>query len=97
MTTDLTPPPRAAIVRRIERLLAGLQRARRKPNRREAYHLRVALEELEAGRLAEAETASLCAERAAPLPAHIASLLSTNEPVALEALLEHLARITKAG
>ena len=96
MTSDLPPSAHTAFARRVERLLTGLQRVRRQPNRREAYHLRVALEHLRDGQLVEAEAALLSAERAEPLPGHVASLLATNAPVTTAELAEQLARIMKA-
>jgi hypothetical protein len=72
-------PTSASVARRISTLLAGLERARREPNRRESYYIRRALEMLEAARLGEAEEAVIKADLAAPLPAHVASLVQTNE------------------
>ena len=95
MTSDPRPPDPAAVARRIERLLAGLQRARRQPNRREAYHLQNALEHLKKGEFVEAEAALLSAERAAPLPGHVAHLLATNRPVTTKELNEQLDRIVR--
>jgi hypothetical protein len=93
------PPPRtrALVAHRMERFLAGLQRARRQPNRREAYHLQATLEHLKDGQLVEAEAALSSAERAEPLPPHIAGLLSTNAPVALADLIARLARTMEDG
>jgi len=50
---------RRNVVQRIERFLNGLERARRPPNRRELYHLREALQKLEAGQYPEGEDAML--------------------------------------
>ena len=91
MTDDA---PRAAargkITQRISRFLGGLERARRQPNRREAYHLRHALERLSAEEYAESEEALLQAERSAPLPEHVANLLATNETVTISQLRDEL-------
>ena len=91
MTDDA---PRAAargkITQRISRFLGGLERARRQPNRREAYHLRHALERLRAEEYAESEEALLQAERSAPLPEHVANLLATNESVTISQLRDEL-------
>ena len=84
---------RAKITQRFTRFLGGLERARRQPNRREAYHLRHALERLQAEEYAESEEAILQAERSAPLPGHIANLLATNESVTIRQLREELQRI----
>jgi hypothetical protein len=84
---------RAAIAQRIDRFLGGLERARRQPNRREGYHLRDALERLQAKEYAECEQALQRAERSAPLPAHVANLVATNESVTVPQLREILRRL----
>jgi hypothetical protein len=86
---------RAQITQRFTRLLSGLERARRQPNRREAYHLRYALERLQAQEYAESEEALLRAERSAPLPGHVANLLATNESVTIGQLRDELQRIVE--
>ena len=83
-----------ALVQRIKRFLAGLERAKRQPNRREVYHLRDALELLEGGRVREAETAFIKAEHVAPLPAHVSTLVQTNDLKTVEQLRTELAQIT---
>jgi hypothetical protein len=80
---------------RITRFLAGLERARRQPNRREGYHLRDALEQMQAERYDEGEQALLRAERSAPLPGHVANLLATNQGVTIRQLREELQRIVE--
>jgi len=86
---------RNTIARRITRFLAGLERARRQPNRREGYHLRDALEHMEAQQYAQSEEAIQKAERSAPLPQHVANLLTTNESVTVRQLRDELDRILK--
>ncbi len=86
-------PTSAAVARRISRFLAGLERARREPTRRESYYLRVALEMLEADRVGEAQEAVIKAELAAPLPAHVASLVQTNELGTIQQLRTALGKI----
>lgn len=83
----------AALAQRIEKFLAGLERAKRQPNRREVYYLRVALDMLEAGRLREAEEAAIKAEHAAPLPGHVARLVQTNDLGSTEQLRSALKQI----
>jgi hypothetical protein len=83
------------IAQRISRFLAGLERARRQPNRREAYHLRHALECLQAEQYVESEEALQRAERSEPLPGHVANLLATNESVTVGQLRDELGRIVK--
>src|SRR5215470_1319028 len=91
--SDANAPGRDNILRRITRFLAGLERARRQPNRREAYHLRDALEGLAARDYARSEDAVQRAERSAPLPSHVANLLTTNESVTVGQLRDELDRI----
>src|SRR3954447_11160424 len=87
---------RGNLAQRISRFLGGLERARRQPNRREAYHLRHALERLQAEQYAESEDALLRAERSAPLPEHVANLLATNESVTISQLRDELQKVVKA-
>jgi hypothetical protein len=68
-----------SISQRIRRFLAGLERVRRQPNRREAYHICVAIEHLDAGRLSESEEALRKAERVDPVPPDSATQLSFSE------------------
>jgi len=82
--------PHREVAQRISRFLRGLERARRQPNRREAYHLRVALEQLRAAQYADSDAAMTNAERCAPLPAQVASLIATNEPVTVVQLQKQL-------
>lgn len=74
------------VARRIQRFLAGLERARRQPNRREAYYICTAMEHLQAGRVAESEEALRSAERLNPVPPDIAAQLSFNETPTVEEL-----------
>ncbi len=74
------------IVRRLQRFLDGLQRARRQPNRREAYYICGAMEHLRAGELRESEEALQRADRREPLPTEIANDLAYNEPPAVQQL-----------
>ena len=82
--------PHRDVAQRIGRFLRGLERARRQPNRREAYHLRLALEHLLAAKYADSDEAMKNAERCAPLPAQVASLITTNEPVTVVQLQQQL-------
>ena len=91
---DGTPHPDVAL--RIGRFLRGLERARRQPNRREAYHLRLALEHLRAKQYADSDEAMKDAERCAPLPAQVASLITTNDPVTLVQLQAQLEEVLAA-
>ena len=91
---DGTPHPDVAL--RIGRFLRGLERARRQPNRREAYHLRLALEHLRAEQYTDSDEAMKDAERCAPLPAQVASLITTNDPVTLVQLQAQLEEVLAA-
>lgn len=97
MTSSPDPAPRRNLIQRIDRYLAGLARVKRQPNRRESYHVRDALEHLQAGRPGEAEEAIVKAERAAPLPPEVADMIETNQPTTIEELRVELQRITAAG
>lgn len=96
--TDSAPAgadPRIPLSRRLDQFLRGIERANRQPNRREAYHLQDALEHLAEGRLEKCEEAVVQAERMAPLPAHVAHLLATDNPVTVTQLLAELNSIMK--
>jgi hypothetical protein len=69
-----------SIVQRLHRMLQGIERAQRNPNRREAYHISMAIEHAHSGRLAESEEAIRRAERVDPIPAEIAAQTVLNEP-----------------
>ncbi|WP_147156380.1 hypothetical protein [Reyranella soli] len=84
---------RAALAQRISKLLAALERAKRQPNRREAYHLREALEMIENERYVDAEAAVIKAEHLAPLPAHVAKLVPTNNVWGIKQIREALDRL----
>ncbi len=74
------------IVRSMRLFLDGLQRARRQPNRREAYHICKAMEQLRAGQLHESEESLQSADRREPIPTEIANNVAYNEPPALHQL-----------
>jgi hypothetical protein len=83
------------IVQRLHRLLQGIDRARRNPNRREAYHLGVAIEHVHAGEFTESEQAIRSAERVDPIPPEIAAQPGLNQPptvAQLRAALDQVAR-----
>jgi hypothetical protein len=83
-----------SVSQRIRRFLAGLERARRQPNRREAYHICTAMEHLQAGRLSEAEEALRSAERLDPVPPDIAAQLTLNETPTTDQLRTALDRLS---
>lgn len=91
---DAVPNAGRTLSQRIARLLTGLERARRQPTRREVFHVRHAIEQLQAKAYSEAEASILKAERSAPLPENVATLLATNEAVTVERLREELAAVS---
>ena len=97
MTASADPDTntRRNIIQRIDRFLAGLERMKRQPNRREGYHIRHAFEHLRSERYREAEEALTKAEHIAPLPAHTASMLATNQSVTVLQLRSQLDQIAK--
>ena len=58
-SSDASTPGRGNVALRITRFLAGLERARRQPNRREGYHLRDALQRMDASPSASCATSSI--------------------------------------
>ena len=81
------------VVRRIRRFLAGIEHARRQPNRREAYHICMAMEHLQAGRLSESQDSLRKADRVDPIPPDIAARTSYNETPTVEQLQIALDRL----
>jgi hypothetical protein len=84
---------RPLILQRMRGLLHGLDRARRQPNRREAYHLCEALEHLQAGRMEEAAEATGKAERIEPVPPEVALQFELNATPTIQQLLAALDRL----
>ena len=77
---------RLALAQRIDRFVRGLERAKRSPNRRESYHVIVALRYLQDGQHEAGEAAMTNAERVAPLPPEAAIPPETDQPVAVAEL-----------
>ena len=84
---------RQDLVRHIQRFVAILERNRRQPNRREAYHVLVALECLEAGRYEQGEAAMRDAGRLVALPTPVAALQGIHEKMTTQQLSGRLADI----
>jgi len=83
------------IVQRLHRMLQGIERARRNPNRREAYHLSMAIEHVYAGEFTESEQAIRSAERVDPIPPEMATQTALNQPptvAQLRVALDQVAR-----
>jgi hypothetical protein len=87
---------RRNVAKRVDRFLAGLDRARRLPNRRELFWLREALANLQEGQFPAGEDAVHKAERAVSVPEHAAHDLSTNAGTTVEELRSQLDRIMTA-
>lgn len=87
---------RQLVVSRLQAMLRGLERARRQPNRREAYYMCQAIEHLEADRLSESEEAVLRAAHMSPLPADQAKKTESNRPSTIIQLRQALDRLTEA-
>jgi hypothetical protein len=83
---------RRTVAQRIERLLAGLEQARRQPSRREVFHICDALTLMKGGQHAEAEAAVLRAEHANAVPVEFANRLDTNAPATVDQLRARLAQ-----
>ena len=66
--TDLADATRHLLCQRIHRFVLVLERFRRNPNRREAYHILSALELLREGRYDAGLEAVRAAEHVAPIP-----------------------------
>ncbi|MFZ5784627.1 MAG: hypothetical protein ACOY4R_30905 [Pseudomonadota bacterium] len=92
MPADPQEAPRQ-LAQRIERFVAALERARRQPNRREAYHVLVALEHFEAGDFSAGEQAMVDAEQLAPLPAPVVAMTGIHDRMTTQQLRERLAGV----
>lgn len=76
-------------------MLAGIERARRQPNRREAYYICLAMEHLSGDRITESAEALGKAERIEPVPPEVAAQPALNETPTLEQLRMALDRLTQ--
>lgn len=72
--TDLADATRHSLCQRIHRFVLVLERFRRNPNRREAYHVLSAIEALREGRYDVGMEAIRAAEHVAPIPDGLALL-----------------------
>lgn len=84
---------RQLVVRRLRGVLNGLERARRQPNRREAYYVCQAMEHLQADRLPESEEAVSNAQRVRPLPPDLAARPEGNRPPTVQQLRQALDKL----
>jgi hypothetical protein len=72
-----------ALAQRIDRFVRGLERAKRAPNRRESYHVIVALRCLQDGLHEAGQAAMADAEHVAPLPPEAAARPESDRTVAV--------------
>ena len=95
--SDISPETaaRAALAQRVDRFVRALERVRRHPNRREAYHVIVALQHLSAGQYQEGDEAMTRAERVAPIPAPAAAALVSNDVLTIGELRLALAAVAQ--
>ena len=84
---------REDLIRRIRRFVAILERVRRQPNRREAYHVLLALQCLQAGSYEEGEQAMRDAEHVVALPAALSGVQGIHEKMTTQQLKARLAEI----
>jgi hypothetical protein len=84
---------REGLIRHVRRFVSILEGFRRQPNRREAYHVLVALECLQAGNYEEGEKAMRDAEHLIALPAEVSGLLGIHEKMTTHELSVRLAEI----
>jgi len=84
---------REDLIRRIRRFVAILERVRRQPNRREAYHVLLALQCLQVGNYEEGEQAMRDAEHVVALPAALSGVQGIHEKMTTQLLKARLAKI----
>jgi hypothetical protein len=84
---------REDLVRRIRPFVAILERVRRQPNRREAYHVLFALECPQAGNYQEGGKAMSDAEHVVALPAALSGVQGIHEKMTTQQLNARLAEI----
>ena len=84
--TAVESAERDALVRKIHRAIKVLERHKRPANRRESYHLVVALRFLRDGQYDAGQAAMTDVERRAPIPPEAANRLETNAPVPVHQL-----------
>ncbi|CAN5895884.1 hypothetical protein BH11PSE3_BH11PSE3_15920 [soil metagenome] len=87
---------RRALIQRIDRFLKVLERVRRQPNRREAYHLVEAIQSLRAQAHEQGEQAMTRAEKLTPLPAEVAGQPGPHEALTVADLRAGLTAVERA-
>lgn len=95
MSSEASDTARQDLVRRIQRFVTALERVKRQPNRREAYHALVALECLQGGDYEQGEQAMRNAEQVAALPPEVAMAPGIHETMTTRLLSGRLDSILR--
>lgn len=93
--TDLADATRLLLCQRIHRFVLVLERFRRNPNRREAYHILSALELLREGRYDAGIEAVRAAEHVAPIPDGLALLPGLHDDMTAAELRQALRAVVR--
>lgn len=93
--TDLADATRQLLCQRIHRFVLVLERFRRNPNRREAYHILSAIESLREGRYDAGMEAIRAAEHVAPIPEGLALLPGLHDDMTAGELREALRAVVR--
>lgn len=95
--TDLADATRHLLCQRIHRFVLVLERFRRNPNRREAYHILLAIESLREGRYEAGLEAVRAAEHVAPIPEALALLPGLHDDMTAGELRQALRAVVRPG
>ncbi len=93
--TDLADATRHSLCQRIHRFVLVLERFRRNPNRREAYHVLSALEALRDGRYDVGMEAVRAAEHVDPIPEGLAVLPGLHDDMTATELRQALRTVMR--
>ena len=93
--TDLADATRHSLCQRIHRFVLVLERFRRNPNRREAYHILSAIESLREGQYEAGLEAVRAAEHVAPIPDGLALLRGLHDDMTAADLRQALRAVVR--
>lgn len=93
--TDLADATRLTLCQRIHRFVLVLERFRRNPNRREAYHVLSAIESLREGRYEAGVKAIRAAEHVEPIPDGLAILPGLHDDMTATELRQALRALVR--
>ena len=93
--TDLADVTRLTLCQRIHRFVLVLERFRRNPNRREAYHVLSAIESLREGRYEAGMEAIRAAEHVEPIPDRLATLPGLHDDMTATELRQALRALVR--